>query len=226
MEETDATPEEIFDVFWRTKVHGEEWPNETYAIVCIDENTVKFKNTLLRHAEAHVVEYIDRVLEETRHPNINVTIYLNYTPCGGESNNCSSVLVSKLQEWQRVSMVIYVAGFYHIRRPSCDRANHTNYGCMYDGARSDFLLMLRYGADSRNLRVRAFDRGVWRELANILEYTRDEERYEYDDIRRNEDENMADDLNELIAETMEDVEADAEADRGLDLADTMGNLTL
>lgn len=115
--------------------------------------------------------------EETK--TLNITIYMNNSPCSNTVNNCAGELIKMLDSNVRVSLIVYVTNLYNICRESCKDEyhngfiNHKNHKDNYTGLKT---LM-----QHERCTIKAFTKDVWKELFKMTTKS-DEHLDDYDKI--------------------------------------------
>lgn len=141
--------------------------------------------------------------KKTKGPELlNITVYINNTPCSDEDHDCTGKLIRFLDRYRRIKLSLYVTSLYNIRRETC-RSRNESHSVNRDVHRKNFdglkNLMHHERCD-----IRAFTWEVWEHLfviVNVSQTVRDQLEVRYDirndndRSRKEEDERIDSDLN-------------------------------
>lgn len=104
--------------------------------------------------------------KETKLPKLlNITVYINNSPCSDPDHNCTGRLIEFLDRYRGVKLNLYVTSLYNIRRETCRDERHYN-------AVNNAVHMINY-AGLKNLmhhercEIRAFTKKDWEGLFGI-----------------------------------------------------------
>lgn len=65
--------------------------------------------------------------KETSLPKLlNITVYINNSPCSDPDHNCTDKLIKFLDRYRGVKLNLYVTSLYNIRRETCRNERHYN----------------------------------------------------------------------------------------------------
>lgn len=146
--------------------------------------------------------------KETSLPKLlNITVYINNSPCSDPDHNCTDKLIKFLDRYRGVKLNLYVTSLYNIRRETCRNERH--YNVVDDGVHRTSYAGLKRLMHHERCEIRAFTKKVWEELfgiANVSQAVRDQllGRYGtttagYDRSREEEDKRIQSDLNYIHA---------------------------
>ena len=159
-----STIKEIFDIFWKSQHHGHQWPRQTWAVVEIGQEVTVFRNRNGQmHVEMEVLRHIDIKRAELPTPMLIVKIYMNYSPC----NDCSKLLIQRLQLWGNVGISMHVTALYNIARRSCVIQEHPQ-AHIDDSSRPGLKELLQYGQITYKIQIKTFDFLTWQLLIDRL----------------------------------------------------------
>lgn len=147
----------------------------TYLVCTIngEPDRICKKNKEGTHAEEKLTDYLRAKYIATPNVTCTITVYINNSPC----NKCAEMLNKFLQEFENITLVLYVTHLYNIRRKSCQLnwkgnsqkkdkhmgyirfENHENN---YQGLRG--LLNL----EENRCRIYAFTEDVWKDLHEVM----------------------------------------------------------
>lgn len=138
------------------------------------------------HAEKQLVD----ILKEMTLLQEEVTVYINNSPCA----DCALILKTYLKEKKGIHLTLYVTHLYNIRRMSCKMGadakkneghmkfiNENEHEANYKGLRD--LMSL---GDNR-CKIEAFTGDVWRELGEVMGFTKYFQQKKYGDKMANHD---------------------------------------
>lgn len=146
--------------------------------------------------------------KETSLPKLlNITVYINNSPCSDPDHNCTDKLIKFLDRYRGVKLNLYVTSLYNIRRETCRNERHYN---VVDGGvhRTNYAGLKRLMHHER-CEIRAFTKKVWEDLfgiANVSQAVSDQLLGRYgtttagnDRSREEEDKRIQSDLNYIHA---------------------------
>ncbi|KAK7499824.1 hypothetical protein BaRGS_00008915 [Batillaria attramentaria] len=223
----------IFVTFLTTMLHEgadvKGWvtlPQNAYAITHIrcgispNKSTWFLHESAGQHAERNMVdeltrEYLTNTSDDTDKPFLRIAMYVNYSPCNGDSNCAAAVkeFHEKASEKYEVSMEMVFVGLYYIRRPSCyynGQEGAPTRPCTHYSLRLSEDESRQHISGLRTLRdaginLRTFEDRDWETLINYLVIERDGDRSELQgqmdearDRRRKEDEYMRQDFEAIF----------------------------
>lgn len=96
---------------------------------------------------------------------LNITVYINNSPCSDEDHDCTGKLIRFLDRYRRIKLNLFVTSLYNIRRESCKQESH--YGLVDDGVNLRNYSGLKSLMDHERCEIRAFTKAVWEDLFGI-----------------------------------------------------------
>ena len=173
----------------------QNWPRQTY---CVFEINI-YEPEFVRIYEPEVVknlpgeEHAEIVmmnsLEEFRNQEMEVKVYMNYSPCF----QCAKALIRFVgnPQW-KIKLVIYFVELYRVKRKSCLRdgrcRNHWKFW------RKTNVKGLQLLHSSQNFSLNNFTNTEWKDLAKLLEIENTS-----DDSRGREDEEIFRDFKHILS---------------------------
>lgn len=96
---------------------------------------------------------------------LNITVYINNSPCSDEDHDCTGKLIRFLDRYRRIKLNLYVTSLYNIRRVTC--RNEPHYDAVNDGVHRTNYAGLRTLMHHERCGIRAFTEDVWGDLLGI-----------------------------------------------------------
>lgn len=96
---------------------------------------------------------------------LNITVYINNSPCSDEDHDCTGKLIRFLDRYRRIKLNLFVTSLYNIRRESCKQEFH--YDKVDDGVHLRNYSGLKSLMDHERCEIRAFTKAVWEDLFGI-----------------------------------------------------------
>lgn len=142
--------------------------------------------------------------KETSLPKLlNITVYINNSPCSDRYHNCTDKLIKFLDRYRGVKLNLYVTSLYNIRRETCRNERH--YNVVDDGVHRTNYAGLKRLMHHERCEIRAFTKKDWKDLfgiANVSQAVSDQLLGRYgtttagnDRSREEEDKRIQSDLN-------------------------------
>lgn len=104
--------------------------------------------------------------KKTKGPELlNITVYINNSPCSNEDHDCTGKLIRFLDRYRRIKLKLFVASLYNIRRYSC--RNETHYDAVNNGVHMTNYSGLKNLMNHRRCEIRAFTEDDWKDLFGI-----------------------------------------------------------
>lgn len=123
--------------------HSRKKPFNTYTcLFCTikgDNNPIMKRNEQQKcgsagvHAEKLLIKELNNHAEVKKStepsysgPDLDITLYINHSPCSYSGHDCKKELKMFLKEHKKVRVNLYIASIHNVYRESCRRKNHTN----------------------------------------------------------------------------------------------------
>lgn len=104
--------------------------------------------------------------KETNCPYLlNITVYINNSPCSDEYHNCTDKLIKFLDRYRGVKLNLYVTSLYNIRRETCRNEGH--YNRVDDRVHRTNYAGLKNLMHHERCEIRAFTKKDWEDLFGI-----------------------------------------------------------
>lgn len=104
--------------------------------------------------------------KETKGPELlNITVYINNSPCSDEDHNCTDRLIRFLVRHRRIQLNLYVTSLYNIRRETC--RNEPHYNAVNNVVHTRNYAGLQRLMHHERCNIRAFTKAVWEDLFGI-----------------------------------------------------------
>lgn len=138
---------------------------------------------------------------------LNITVYINNSPCSGGYHKCTDKLIKFLDRYRGVKLNLYVTSLYNICRETCRNERH--YNGVDDVVHRTTYAGLKNLMDHERCEIRAFTKKDWKDLfgiANVSQAVSDQLLGRYgtttagnDRSREDEDTRIQSDLNYIHA---------------------------
>lgn len=134
-----------------------------------------------------------RALEIDGPELLEITIYINNSPCSDSDHNCTGKLITFLENNVRVRMILYITNLYNIRRKSCKEEPH--YYSVKEGVHTANYNGLKNLMQHDRCEIKAFTADDWEDLfktVHVSEEVRGQLLDEYDNIMNDNDRSRED----------------------------------
>lgn len=142
--------------------------------------------------------------KETSLPKLlNITVYINNSPCSDPDHNCTDKLIKFLDRYRGVKLNLFVTSLYNIRRQTCRDEPH--YNAVNNAVHRTNYAGLKNLMHHERCEIRAFTKKDWEDLfgiANLSQAVSDQLLGRYgtttagnDRSREKEDKHIQNDLN-------------------------------
>lgn len=104
--------------------------------------------------------------KETNLPDLlNITVYINNSPCSHPDHKCTDKLIRFLDRYRRIQLNLYVTSLFNIRRESCISRQETH--SVNDWIHTKTCDGLRNLMHHERCKIKAFTKDDWKELFGI-----------------------------------------------------------
>lgn len=133
-----------------------------------DDEPISFTNSPKRernlHAEELLIDYLNKLKKRQKSPqhssNMDMTVYINNSPCSSVDHNCAMKLRNFLNENRHASLKLYITHLFKILRVSCEKNCHHQIDDDYYANTCGLWNLIHH----KQCEVRAYDKAVWEEL--------------------------------------------------------------
>lgn len=158
------------------------------------------------HAEKRLITRLNKNTEVKKSknrscsdPDLNITVYINNSPCSDKRHDCKKELTMFLKENKKVHMFIYITSIFKVHRESCRKHRHSptiSDETHYEASAELWNLM-----QHDRCTISAYSKNVWGNLFDLAEESKEPlERYgeivfkNQDVSREDEDKRIKEDL--------------------------------
>lgn len=158
--------------------HSRKWERAmTTHIVCKiagEDSPIKITNDPKgagnKHAEKKLIKQLKEKIKAKKkgggHELLKITIYINNSPCSDSEHKCTKQLINFLKKNKHVSLEMFVANMYNIRRKSCKDEKH--YALVDLDVHEANYKGLKKLMQHDRCEIMAFTKNVWEKLLNFV----------------------------------------------------------
>lgn len=114
--------------------------------------------------------------KKTKGPEpLNITVYINNSPCSHKDHDCTGKLISFLDRYRRIKLNLYVTSLYNINRETC--RSRKEWHSVNSNVHKENFDGLKNLMHHERCEIRAFTKAVWEGLfgiANVSQAVRDQ----------------------------------------------------